>query len=838
MSIIGGINLGNLTNYLFFFADGSERADWHDAKHGYIGNVAVNGLLANEQTNAHIPYAGTVFTNDTTLGDWQDIVNANPGQAFASLNNVVLIDGLKNDLVNAFLQINALPVTSGYESRSTASLNGLNTQNGVSELFVINVTSGFDVTAPIYITGDPGDVYILRWDEDANPVNGYQGNVRFRQGGAIVPQGGLIATNFINVAGQLDSAGGGNPPPVPYPQGPRYNDGTGALIIGGSDWTDGGYFTGYWLTTGEPTIHDPMSGLWFGVTSSLSDATFVGGWYTITTQFVLTAQSGGVHIAPNSETLPQPGISVKKFVSPDNGVTWVDAPAAPGPIISSNVAPQFKFTVTNTGNVPLSLVSMTDSVYGVISVGGNLPVGGSFSAYIIKPWQLGEHENEVTATGNYQGEVVTASYLSHYLGVQVEVPAVQIVKYVSPDNGATWVDANTPPGPTILSSVQPQFKFVVTNIGNVDLTNVAVIDDKFGFIGSWDILQTGESEFFLYTATWEEGPHVNTATVTDDQGATDQNSAYYNGVLAVPSIQVIKYVSPDNGVTWIDAPAAPGPLISSNVLPQFKFTVTNIGNVPLSFVSLTDSVYGLISVGGNLPVGGSFNAYTVQPWQLGEHENQATATGEYNGETVSSSYLSHYVGVPVEVPAVKIVKYVSPDNGATWVDANTPPGPTIYSNIQPQFKFVVTNIGNVDLTNVQVTDDKFGFIGSLGILQAGESAIFFYTAAWAEGQHVNTATVTDDQGVTDTHSAYYNGVAALPGISIVKYVSVDNGVTWIHANTPPGPLLPEGMTAVFKYVVTNTGDVTLNNITLTDSVLGYLGSVPSLNPGDVYTVIP
>ncbi len=42
-------------------------------------------------------------------------------------------------------------------------------------------------------------------------------------------------------------------------------------------------------------------------------------------------------------------------MSIDGGLTWVDADTVTGPYLNgATVAPQFKFVVTNTGNVPLS----------------------------------------------------------------------------------------------------------------------------------------------------------------------------------------------------------------------------------------------------------------------------------------------------------------------------------------------------------------------------------------------------------------------------------------------------------------------------------------------------
>ena len=305
---IGGVNLGNLPNYLFVFADGSTDANWQGATKGFQGNVIVNGVRATERTSGTVPYAGTIYSNDSTLGAWQNIVNSNPGQAIASTGKTALVNESISQLNAAFLQINGLTATPGYTSVSATSLNGLNTQNNVAQTFVINVTSGFSVSTQINITGDASDVFILRWDTDANSSDGYEGQVKFQSGGAIIPKGGLTAGNFIHVAGDINASGGGSTPSAPYPQGPRYNDGTGALITGGSNYSGGGFFTGYWLTTGAPTnVADASHSMPYGNTAPLSNAIFVGGWYSITNKFSMTSGTSGVHVCPNSATqqLPQ-----------------------------------------------------------------------------------------------------------------------------------------------------------------------------------------------------------------------------------------------------------------------------------------------------------------------------------------------------------------------------------------------------------------------------------------------------------------------------------------------------------------------------------------------------
>jgi hypothetical protein len=290
---LGGVNLGNLTDYLLVFTNGSSGANWQGATKGFVGDVALNGIAASASTSGTVPYAGTIYTNDSTLGTWQNIVTTNSGQASASTGQVARLSGLQTDLTSAFTQINVLTATAGYASVASTSLNNLNTQNSINETYVINVTSGLSVSSEINITGDAGDVFILRWDTDANFGNGYQGQAKFQSGGAIVPHGGLTAGNFINVAGDIGSSGGGSNPASPYSQGPRLNNGLGALITGGTDFNGGGFFTGYWLTTGDPSN---------GQTSSLSNGIFVGGWYSTTNKFSMTSGTSGVYVRP----IPEP----------------------------------------------------------------------------------------------------------------------------------------------------------------------------------------------------------------------------------------------------------------------------------------------------------------------------------------------------------------------------------------------------------------------------------------------------------------------------------------------------------------------------------------------------
>lgn len=72
----------------------------------------------------------------------------------------------------------------------------------------------------------------------------------------------------------------------------------------------------------------------------------------------------------------------------------------------------------------------------------------------------------------------------------------------------------------------------------------------------------------------------------------------------------------------------------------------------------------------------------------------------------------------------------------------------------------------------------------------------------------------------DDHTA---ALAQNARIDVEKEVSID-GVTWYDADSAPGPLAFQGTTPQFRFMVQNTGNVTLTGVTLSDNVFDLNGS--------------
>ncbi|HBL12216.1 MAG TPA: hypothetical protein DD379_12560, partial [Cyanobacteria bacterium UBA11162] len=134
---------------------------------------------------------------------------------------------------------------------------------------------------------------------------------------------------------------------------------------------------------------------------------------------------------PNTEELPQnPKIDIEKLVSVDGGTTFVDADSAPGPVLAQGTNPIFKFVVTNTGNVTLSNITLSDSDFdlnglapgttiNIASLAANDGQAGGadeFSYTFTAPWQSGQHTNTATASTTFNNATISDSDNANYYG--------------------------------------------------------------------------------------------------------------------------------------------------------------------------------------------------------------------------------------------------------------------------------------------------------------------------------------------------------------------------------------------------------------------------------------
>ncbi len=288
------------------------------------------------------------------------------------------------------------------------------------------------------------------------------------------------------------------------------------------------------------------------------------------------------------------------------------------------------------------------------------------------------------------------------------------------------------------------------------------------------------------------------ATYSDTPGAQvtgDEPDGFTNNTLdlalaiepAAPAIEVTKYVQGD------DANDAPGVMVAVGQDVVWSFKVVNTGNVELTDVSvsdktLTDAGAKITCPADKLPVGESMEC-TASPVKAtaGQQTNTATASGKgpetYDaagnpvpGETVTDDDPANYFGAE---PAIDVEKYVVVDG--VDHDADAAPGPSLTVGSVASWKIVVTNSGNVPLTDVAVEDPKMAALGAtikcaggnpIAKLEVGAVVECTVSAKVVEaGVFTNTASATGTppettgpdgkpftpEKVTDNDPANYNG---------------------------------------------------------------------------------
>ncbi len=322
----------------------------------------------------------------------------------------------------------------------------------------------------------------------------------------------------------------------------------------------------------------------------------------------------------------EPGIGIVKVT---NGS---DDEVGPGQFIVAGAPIVWTYTVTNEGNVALTDVAVTDDngtpsdpsddliavyVSGDLNDDGLLDVDEIWVFEATGVATAGDYHNVAEVEGtppeetNPEGDPTTPPPVSDtddgfYYGAG---PAISIVKYVNDD------DANEAPGIFVLTGEEVAWTYVVTNIGDTVLDNVAVSDDQ-GVVVTCplDLLQIGEA----MTCTGEPadatlGQYTNIGSVTGDpvqpdgeggytpvldpetlepvSPVTDEDAANYFG--SEPAVNLVKSVcgvepsdcDPTVDNRWVDSTD-----IELGGSAMFRIAVTNTGNVTLTNVVVNDPI--------------------------------------------------------------------------------------------------------------------------------------------------------------------------------------------------------------------------------------------------------
>jgi hypothetical protein len=281
--------------------------------------------------------------------------------------------------------------------------------------------------------------------------------------------------------------------------------------------------------------------------------------------------------------------------------------------------------------------------------------------------------------------------------------------------------------------------------------------------------------------------------------ATD--ASHYFGIS--PRIELEKHT---NGV---DADESPGPEVLEGLSIEWTYVVSNTGDVELVDVTVVDDQGIEPDCPQTTLSAGEVMTCTVSGISVvGQYANIGTATGTHpGGGIVLATDPSHYLGIALR-PVVDVQKRT---NG---LDADQPPGPYVPVGDPVNWEYLVTNSGNVTLVELTVVDDQGVTIDCPGdTLESVQSMVCTGSGIAVAGQYTNVVTATGvvlrtGEIISDTDPSHYFG--SVLGIALEK---LTNG---LDADDAPGPRLSAGETVIWSYRVTNTGNVPLTGVAVTD----------------------
>ncbi|HET9520758.1 MAG TPA: hypothetical protein VFO73_06925, partial [Candidatus Limnocylindrales bacterium] len=279
----------------------------------------------------------------------------------------------------------------------------------------------------------------------------------------------------------------------------------------------------------------------------------------------------------------------------------------------------------------------------------------------------------------------------------------------------------------------------------------------------------------------------------------------------------------------LDKTATPATYDSVGDVISYSYLLTNSGNVTLvAPFTITDNKAtdeACPATPTSLAPGATITctaSYTITQADLnaGSVTNTARGHGFFGTTPVDSNEDSETVS------AIQ-VKSIDLDKSASAIDMTiVAPSTRADAGDKITYTYVITNDGNVTLTGVDLDDALVGLADAtcngVTTLAPGASttctATYFLTQADINaGSRANSATACADPPtgpeVCDTDTTTTT-ITQVKSIDVEKYIW--DGDSFEDADDATGPNLAPGTDPVFKFVVTNTGNVTLSSISLTD----------------------
>ena len=358
----------------------------------------------------------------------------------------------------------------------------------------------------------------------------------------------------------------------------------------------------------------------------------------------------------------------------------------------------YAFTVTNTGNLTLTGVTLSDPKCSTAISGPSGDTNSDNKLQTSETWGYScSHvvtQAEVDTGGNLSNTVTADSIesdadTSTLLIPVAQSPSIQVVK------------SSTTAAVTLAGQVIP-YKFTVTNTGNLTLSGISITDPNCSTAVSGPTGDTNSDGKLQTTETWEYNCNRNVTQAEIDAGGNLSNTVTADStessadtdtltipITQNPSIHVVK-TSTTTSISAVD-----------DVVP-YRFTVTNNGNITLSGVTVVDPKCTSAVSGPSGDSNSDSKLQSTETWVYTCNHTVSQAEVDAGGN-LSNTVTVDSTESPLDTDSLDI-----PVSQNAELSLSKTATEASYSSVGEVLHFTITahNTGNVKLTGVTVSDPQ------------------------------------------------------------------------------------------------------------------------------------
>ncbi|MFF5175762.1 choice-of-anchor A family protein [Micromonospora sp. NPDC000089] len=496
----------------------------------------------------------------------------------------------------------------------------------------------------------------------------------------------------------------------------------------------------------------------------------------------------------------------------------------------------YRFLVVNTGNLTLTNVAVTDTQTPPSSNANLGPI--SCPATTLAPGASTTCTATYTVTqADLDNGGVTDSAVARGTPPGTSTPVTSPPSTLTiPQSGAEAAIAVTKTSPTAAINAvgqQVPYRFLVVNTGGLTLTNVAITDTQTPPSSNANLgpiscpvttLTPGASTTCTATYTVTQADLDNDG-VTDSAVARGTPPGTSTPVTSPPSTLTI----PQSGATASIAIAKSSTtalITSPGQQVPYVFHVVNDGGLTLTNVTVTDTQTPPSSNANLGPI--TCPVTTLAPGAATDCTATYTATqADLDIGAVRDSAVVRGTppggGTPVVSPPATLVIPTDPVPAISVIKSSTV---TEISTVGQQvpYQFLVVNTGGLTLSNVTVVDTQTppSSNANLGPITCPTTTLAPGASTTCTATYTVTQADLDNDGVSD--SAVARGlppgsevpISSPPSALTIPANDVVAGIAIIKASATPA-ITSVGQQVPYDFHVTNTGGLTLSNVTVVDT---------------------